>query len=206
MKSLSFEGRVFGRLTVVRRSNKKGYWWCQCSCGSAEKEIQHGNLTYGNTRSCGCLAKEVSIRENTTHGKTNTLVYKTWQGMHTRCKNPNYKLFHRYGGRGIYVCKRWQSFENFYADMGDKPKGSSLDRIDNDGPYAPWNCRWTTSKNQGRNRCDNKLITYNGMTKTLIEWSEYLKISYSALCNRSKRGWTVERMLSTPVQSKNLKR
>jgi len=200
MQSLPFEGRVFGRLTVLRRSSRKGYWWCRCSCGSPEKEIQHSNLTRGSTKSCGCASREASIQRNTTHGKTNTLTYKTWQGMHTRCTNPNYKFFHRYGGRGIYVCERWQSFENFYADMGEKPRGSSLDRIDNDGPYAPWNCRWATPKKQGRNRSTNKMVTYNGVTKTLIEWAENLDVSYRTLCRRSSMGWSDDRIVGTPIE------
>ena len=202
MQSLPFEGRVFGRLTVLRRSDKKGYWWCQCSCGSPEKQIQHGNLTYGNTKSCGCIARETSIRNNTTHGKTNTLTYKTWQGMHTRCENPNYKIFHRYGGRGIYVCERWDSFENFYQDMGEKPKGYSLDRIDNNGPYAPWNCRWATCKEQCRNRSTMKMITYQGKTQSLIEWAEELGVSYGTLCTRSRRGWSDERIVGTPIKTR----
>lgn len=202
MQSLPFEGRVFGRLTVLRRSDKKGCWWCQCSCGSPEKQIQHGNLTYGSTKSCGCIARETSIRNNTTHGKTNTLTYKTWQGMHTRCENPNYKIFHRYGGRGIYVCERWNSFENFYEDMGEKPKGCSLDRIDNDGPYAPWNCRWATSKQQCRNRGTMKMVTYQGKTQSLIEWAEEFGLSYSTLCTRSRRGWSDERIIGTPIKSR----
>jgi hypothetical protein len=199
MQSLPFEGRVFGRLTVLRRSEKKGYWWCQCSCGSLEKEIQHSNLTCGNTKSCGCASKEASIRRNTTHGKTNTLTYKTWQGMHTRCTNPNYKLFHRYGGRGIYVCERWQSFENFYQDMGDKPSGCSLDRMDNDGPYAPKNCRWATPKQQGRNRATAKMLTYKGKTQSLVEWAEEIGTSYGTLSKRSSRGWSAERIIEGPI-------
>ena len=203
MQSLPFEGRVFGRLTVLRKSEaRKAHWWCQCSCGSIERQVQRSNLMSGATSSCGCIAKETSVKRNTTHGKTNTLIYITWQGMHTRCANPRYKLFHRYGGRGIYVCKRWQLFENFYADMGDKPKGASLDRIDNDGPYSPQNCRWASSKQQGRNRSTSRMLTYKGKTQTLVEWSEQLGVEYQTFCTRSIRGWSDERIIETPAKKR----
>jgi hypothetical protein len=108
----------------------------------------------------------------------------------------------RYGGRGIYVCKRWQLFENFYADMGDKPKGASLDRIDNDGPYSPQNCRWASSKQQGRNRSTSRMLTYKGKTQTLVEWAEQLGVEYQTFCTRSIRGWSDERIIETPAKKR----
>ncbi len=124
--------------------------------------------------------------------------YRAWHGMRSRCRdtaNP------RYGGRGLTVCERWRSFENFYADMGPKPeigRSCQLDRIDNDGHYCPENCRWATIKQQARNRCSNRLIEYNGYIKTLSEWAESSGITTGCLYRRISYGWTLDRALSSP--------
>lgn len=124
--------------------------------------------------------------------------YNTWHLMIQRCKNKNATAYDRYGGRGIKICDRWlgmYGFRNFYEDMGSRPEGYTLDRIDNDGDYCPENCRWATSKTQNRNRSNNALITYNGETKTLKEWSEILGLSYGMLVMRHcKYGWTGDRL------------
>lgn len=98
------------------------------------------------------------------HGMSKTSTYKSWEAMIQRCSNASLKAYKNYGGRGIYVCKQWTKFENFYADMGIKPKGCSIDRIDLNGNYEPLNCRWSTMKQQNRNRRNNRLIELNGET------------------------------------------
>lgn len=128
------------------------------------------------------------------------LARSSWGSMKTRCQNPNHVYFARYGGRGIRVCKRWQNFECFLADMGPRPgRNYSLDRIDNDGDYEPGNCRWASTKKQGRNTSQNRIIEHNGVRKTLIEWSEEIGIGKTVLRNRLDRGWSVERALTEPV-------
>lgn len=124
-------------------------------------------------------------------GKNRTSVYRRWVNMRARCSCPNNPGYHNYGGRGITVCKRWDSFENFYADMGNPPKGMSLDRIDNDGNYEPSNCRWADGKTQSRNRRNIIAITFNGKTQTLKEWADELGLSYTACKSRFHKGWKV---------------
>lgn len=130
-----------------------------------------------------------SNRRRAKHGMYKTKVYHAWQTMRDRCSNPKNSRFHRYGGRGITVCERWQEFENFYADMGDAPRGTSLDRIDTDGNYEPSNCRWATPKQQSNNTSTNTHVTHDGKTQTLAQWAAELGIPYSRIVYRHTRGW-----------------
>jgi hypothetical protein len=120
--------------------------------------------------------------------------------MLDRCRNPRNKKYACYGGRGITVCDRWLVFDDFYEDMGDRPAGQTLNRVDNDGPYAPWNCEWSSAKEQGRNKGNNSLLTCNGKTQPLSAWAEELGINYNTLNTRVQRGWSDERVLTTPVR------
>jgi len=134
-----------------------------------------------------------------------TKTYHSWAGMCARCRNKNNIMYQRYGARGITVCSRWLSFENFLADMGEKPAGTSLDRKDNDGNYCPENCRWATRNQQNRNRRSNRLLTYDGVTKCLVEWAETIGISKRTLANRVNRGgWSVEKALTTPARRRKI--
>lgn len=122
--------------------------------------------------------------------------------MKKRCLNPGHRNFKDYGGRGITVCERWMTFDNFLADMGERPDGLSLDRINNNAGYSSENCRWATLVEQNCNRRNNTWITYAGKTLTVTEWARELGMKKNALIERLRNGWTVERALSTPVQQK----
>ncbi len=154
----------FGRLTVLHRmkNNKhnRAVWKCACDCGG--EVITDGNiLRTGMTKSCGCLRSEMGERlgkSSATHGMTHSAEFNIWAGMKKRCNDKNNQGYRNYGARGIKVCDRWiESFDNFYADMGKRPDGLSVDRIDNDGDYTPENCRWATDQDQCRNYRRNVL-------------------------------------------------
>ncbi len=142
---------------------------------------------------------------NSTHGKSRSSTYQIWAVMKYRCLNPNFKGYARYGGRGITVCERWMVFDNFYEDMGECPKGMSIDRINNDGNYCPENCRWATPKQQARNTSRNKPITYKGKTLCISEWAAELGISRKTLLHRLNYGWSVEKAFNEPVQKRKQK-
>ena len=125
----------------------------------------------------------------TKHGKWKTRTYRAWQHMKDRCHNPKNSRFHRYGGRGITVCDRWQEFDTFYADMGDAPDGASLNRIDNDGNYEPVNCMWSPTKEQQNNISTNSLVEWEGRTQTLAQWAYELGIPYKRIVYRHSKGW-----------------
>lgn len=147
----NLKGKIYGRLTVIHRaeSSKNGHakWFCRCECGN-DTVVFASNLKREHTTSCGCVNDEVITK----HAMQGTPEYHTWKGMIQRCANPNASRYKDYGGRGITVCEEWLSFEKFYADMGDRPTGTSLDRIDNNSGYYKDNCRWATQSIQNSNK------------------------------------------------------
>lgn len=199
MRDLS--GQKFGRLSVLnlagKAKNKNMLWKCLCECGK-ETVVASSNLVRGVTRSCGCFRTEREREANTKHGQHGTGAHKSWMSMRQRCRNPNCPAFHSYGGRGITICERWDKFENFFADMGPRPDGLELDRIDVNGNYEPSNCRWATQLQQGRNQRKTRFATINGTTKPLTEWAEHYGINTKTLETRLRAGWPVEQALSRP--------
>jgi hypothetical protein len=157
--SIPMFGRVFGRLTVIAEgafdAKWKRLWVCACSCGE-RVTVRGESLRNRNTQSCGCLNDEKRLLRNTKHGHScrgaKTETYKTWRAMIRRCHDHGFKTFDKYGGRGIKVCVRWHTFANFLADMGERPKRLTIDRIDGTKGYSPDNCRWATWREQRLNQ------------------------------------------------------
>lgn len=196
-------GQRCGRLIVLSESGRDSVgnvlWLCQCDCG--KQTVTSGDkLRSGNTISCGCYMMERRKVMHVTHGKCHTRIYGIWQNMLQRCQNKNAAKWNIYGGRGITVCERWKTFQNFYEDMGDPPDGTTLDRIDSNGNYCKDNCRWATNDVQSRNRSANRILKLGDKEQVVTDWGKELGIDPNTLCSRLERGWTVERTLTTPVR------
>jgi hypothetical protein len=201
-------GEKFGRWTVRAQAEsrrKKQYWLCQCDCGTI-KEVKEYNMLRGASQSCGCYKIEQAIKALTKHGQSKagkkTRTYHIWCLMRQRCYDTNNPAYPDYGGRGITVCDRWlESFENFYEDMGDCPKGMTIERVDNDDGYYKDNCKWVTRKEQCSNRRSNIWLTLRGERKTMSQWADKLGIKHGTLSYRHCQGWSDERILTTPVMT-----
>jgi hypothetical protein len=195
-------GRVFGRLTVLRRAPNVGRrtrWIVQCGCGSPEKPVGADYLIDGRTVSCGCH-RAVSIGNRLrTHGRTHTREYRIWCNMRRRCEDPNNPAYSNYGGRGITVAPEFQTFEGFFACVG-LSNGLSLDRINNDLGYSPSNVRWADRVTQGRNRRSNRLITFNGKTQPISAWAAEMGLSDRTLAQRVD-SWPLEKAMTAPKNS-----
>lgn len=152
---IPLEGSRFGRLAVIEKvsvNGKETFYKCICDCGQA-KTVRSVSLRNGDTQSCGCLRQEKMADKQIKHGLYRSPSYNSWRAMLARCKSTKHRQFKDYGGRGIQVCQDWQrSFESFISAMGERPKGTSLDRIDTNGNYEPSNCRWSTTAEQNRNK------------------------------------------------------
>lgn len=191
MKIVDLTGSRFARLTVLKQDglDKTGHkmWLCKCDCGN-EVSYRGTLITKGEVLSCGCLRKDRGKKSLTKHGLYYHPLYATWVKMMARCYkecDPKYEI---YGGRGISVCERWHVKENFFADMGERPAGMTLDRIDVNGNYEPSNCRWATPKTQSRNRTNTIYVDIGGITKTMAEWADIYDVKYPTALARYKRG------------------
>ena len=175
-----------------RYEKRNGNWYglFQCACG--QKHIARTmDVKVGRIKSCGCGPKT-----NFRHGMTNSPEYSVWTAMKKRCLNKNHPDYYRYGGRGIKICKDWiLSFEKFYADMGNRPNGYTLDRIDNDKGYEPNNCRWATLEVQSNNKRNNKKFEIDGQSKTVDQWARQLGLNRDSIWNRIKRGKTIHQSI-----------
>lgn len=210
MRHKDLTGIVFGRLTAIKRVYKNGekrtIWACKCSCGKTT-EVWSYSLIRGNTRSCGCIRVEKSRGMLFKHGLSSHDLFTVWVNMRRRCEDAKDKSYPRYGGRGITVCDRWSEFMNFFNDVASGySKGMSIDRIDNDGPYSPDNCKWSTSLQQARNKQNTIRIDSPWGHIPIKEASELSGIPYKRLFNRHKAGWSTDRIFNLPAHQKGGKK
>jgi len=200
MKDLT--GSKFGRWTVLFYGwplpRWKHIWICKCVCGQLGA-VRSNHLSAGASTSCGCLVRESLLRANITHNLSGTPLHVLWKKIRARCYNQNDPAYSNYGGRGIKLCERWQSFENFYHDMGVRPSGMSIERIDNNGDYCPSNCKWATATEQGNNKRNNIWITALGSCMTVSQWAEKVGVKRGTLARRFYLGWDHPRIVNTPV-------
>ena len=209
-KLVDLNGRKIGRLTVIKRDgsqNKKAMWLCECDCGK-QIRVLGSSLISGNTRSCGCLQRE-TVRNvgqsNKKHGMFGTRIYMIWADMKKRCFDKQDRAYKHYGARGITVCKEWHNFETFHtwAKNSGYTDDLTLDRKDVNGDYTPDNCKWSTWKEQQNNRRSSRMITYNGETKTVSQWSTITGIPYNTLIARiNTLNWDIEKALTTKKSNK----
>jgi hypothetical protein len=183
-------------------SNKWGRWnWlCVCVCGTVSK-VARCNLTNGHSKSCGCLQRELSVQGSRTHGKSNTAIYLVYKAMVNRCNRKSDPTYARYGARGIRC--QWKTFADFYRDMGDRPGPEyTIERKDNNGPYCKENCRWATRTEQANNRRTSAWLTYQGETRTLMQWARHFGIPDHRIHARLRLGWTVDEALTVRLRGK----
>lgn len=207
-KAKVLTGEVFGRLTAIDRiddyvspsGRKMPVWRCECSCGN-EVNVMSCHLMSGATQSCGCYNQECRV-SRIKHGKTKSKLYAVWNSIKGRCRNENNTAYKNYGGRGIQICDEWaDDFETFYnwAINNGYSEELTVDRIDVDGNYTPDNCRFVSDVVQANNKRDNKIIKYNGISKTVSEWSKECGLKKATLYARLYRGWSFERAITTNI-------
>lgn len=199
------KGDRFERLQVVRQTKAtNGYtaFVCLCDCGNETIATAH-QLKSKKKMSCGCYHREMVVANATKHGMSRSRIYKVWIGIKGRCLNPNKKAYKWYGGRGIVICDEWLRFENFYqwAMSNGYKNNLTIERILNDGPYSPENCKFILNSEQSKNRRDLYWITYNGETRTLSGWAMKLGMYRKTLSIRLAR-WSKERAFTEPVNTK----
>lgn len=200
---------VFGKLSVIardanpERAGKAARWMCRCECGVV-KSIGADALKSGTTVSCGCFGRRRIIEVSRIHGMTGRPEWRSWSAMLARCTSETNKDYARYGGVGISVCERWKDFPSFLEDMGPRPQGTSLDRIDNSLGYSPSNCRWASWKVQSTNRTNTRFLTVNGETHSAAEWARIVGLSTRTVHTRIARGWQVEDVLRKPTKKRRV--
>lgn len=195
MNSVDITGKKFGHLTAIRVNHiSKGrheHWLFRCDCGK-EKVISKYSVVSGKQTSCGCQREK--------HGCCNERIYSIWHTMKQRCQNKNNTNYERYGWRGIKVCDEWESFEPFrdWAFSNGYNDTLTIDRIDNNGNYCPENCRWATRYEQDRNKRSSKFVQIGNETKCICDWAKHFCIGSNTVYDRIKRGWSIEKALTTP--------
>lgn len=202
------EGKTFGHWKVISLAKppatckNQRFWLCLCGCG-VSRVVAQQRLTNGRSKSCGCQSAQLGSEKRTTHGMTKSRVYATWAQMLSRCRDTKRHNANLYSGSGITVCARWQSFENFYADMGEPPtKRHTLDRKNGKRGYSKSNCRWATKREQSANTKSNRRLTFRGRTMILQDWARELNMPVSIISGRLNRSkWSIEKALSTPCKA-----
>lgn len=199
---LSPTTRYWGDLYVIGIERGKGYsviWKCLCSCGKICKPYAN-HVVRGNTRTCGHGVMSAATKHGLTSKGQRSPEMDAWWNMISRCTNPSNPAYKRYGGRGIGVCQSWMdSFGNFWVDMGFRPEGMTLERIDNSKGYSPENCRWATRRDQANNRDCNRVISARGKTMTIAYWCRETGINRNTLNKRLRLGWEPERAIFHPI-------
>lgn len=166
----------------------------RCRCGVV-RQVGLDDLRSGRSRSCGCLRRELLRTHGEggyrvgTHRQGRSPEYSRWLAMHDRCRNPRHPQYQNWGGRGIRVCRRWRSFENFLADMGRRPPSTTLERCDNQRGYTPRNCYWATTHQQASNKRTTHWLSYGGLRLSLGDWARRLKLHPATLQSRLRYGW-----------------
>lgn len=201
---INLAGKKFARWLVIKRvdseGNKSPHWLARCDCG-IERKVRGNHLRSKASRSCGCFNREKASRLNFIHGMKGTETYACWKGMRGRCNTKSNSGFKNYGARGVRVCSRWKDFCLFLNDMGVRPPGLTIERIDNEQGYSPENCRWASRLEQNQNTRTVRLLTHNGQTMSMSAWGRELMISRRTISNRISWGWSVERALTMPARS-----
>ena len=196
-------GNKYGRLTVVSYAGKLGAhnaWNCVCECGKT-KVVSVTSLHKGATQSCGCLHNELLAKRSSKYSVHDRRLYHSWKAMLRRCEDEKNKYFYNYGGRGIKVCDEWHDFETFakWAIGHGYSNELTIDRIDNNGDYNPYNCRWSTKIEQENNKRTNRKVTIDGAEKNLCQWCRQFGINPITVQSRLRLGWDVETAIKTPT-------
>jgi hypothetical protein len=192
-------GTIVGSFVVLRPFKRRGRidYLVRCFCGT-EKVMQKASVR--KSKSCGCLTGSLLSKARTRHGATDTPTWKSWKSMLERCESRAHKSFKDYGGRGIAVCGSWRVYENFVSDMGVRPSGMQLDRVDNNRNYEPGNCRWATPKQNANNRRSSRFVEHNGERRTVSQWACTVGIGRDTLIGRLDKGWSAADALTISVR------
>ena len=207
-KLIDLTSERFGKLLVlsrVKNIRRRTAWLCRCDCGAIAVKITK-YLRNGDTTSCGCAGKHVC---ETKHGLSNKIPeYRIWKQMRRRCNNPRMKDYPRYGGRGIRICRRWDSFTMFLADMGRRPSGDhSIERKDNNGDYGPENCVWATDAQQRRNKRTSVVLTRprDGKRMNIKDWARAIGVTTDTIHRRLRNGWSLDEALDPANKNPHLR-
>jgi hypothetical protein len=198
-------GQKFNKLTVTGPSytvGRRQYAPCVCDCGNT-KDIRIDHVLRGHTVSCGCKNQDKAKRGHDGFREKCHPLRQLWGAMKARCFDEKHPSYYLYGAKGVTVCERWLTFENFVEDMAPRPAGTSLDREDGNGPYCKENCRWATATEQGRNKSNNRLVTLYGMSKPVTFWAEVSGTPSKTIYARLDRGWNEKKAVFTPPRPLN---